>query len=1318
MKIEKLIRNLAARCSLLLAACFVAYSAMADSAVPAQWIWHPEKPQDNTTRYLRTTVEIDEPVRRAELFAAADDSAELFVNGRQIGKPFGIVAAALDFATALKSGKNVIAFKVKNFKWLGGLIVRGEIVTETGKVIPVRSSPAWRSAAMAPNDFSAPEFDDTAWSPARSQGDFSAEPWRSLTKNRTDIFREPQETPPVSQWIWFPEQVQDHSTRLFRTTVNITGKVKSAELLAAADDKAEFFLNGKPVGGAFSLKATKFNLAPLLKPGRNVLAFRVYNAAWKAGLIVRGEVFYQDGGVLKIWTDKSWKSSSEEPADWNDIPSDEQNWAPARELGPSGIEPWNQLMDTGPFRNPGASGFTAVPAAKRGRLMLDDFSDYSSWMGHPVRGAARGHNVLPYQLGFGAMPDSTRSDGGTGAIDYDFIAPGGELRFEKNSVYQATGYPEAIEFDSNPQGYECEIHFELMDRSNKAVFKTAPVRLSGDEWRRCRLELNANTVERYRDLVFPIRIRRLCFSSEKTGKGRVLLDDLAFVVDISTQPGKLAIRPQYRKLAFAPGEQVEMEFHVRNGQNLTVKPNISFEVSDLDGNLLLKDSRRIEIEPFGVSRISFAAGKYQKKGPYRIVVAADNGAGMTNFSGWFAVFEPNRQRLNRKPMWFGIEDQEIRNFSCEYELHTEWLKLLGVDLVRASLIGAQIDDVRESCFGIEQYRRMWEPLQQAGLLLLVNYAGTVPGWTGTPLASRPELLKEHLAKLAKFFAGVPEVHYVEWFNEPNLGFFNGTIEQYLASLGILYDTIKENAPQVKVATGGLVIDHSGAKKNFSRLTYQKGKYDIADFHGHENFRAYVKNVAILERWLKDAHRAGVPIGNTEAGFRSYYGGDPKLARRQAIELIQKITFTKSCNSEYYVWFMLHDYGDKYINADDSFGLVTVDNQPKPSFVAYNELIRQLANTVFAGTFELDSRLETFAFNADGEHVFVSWPRGGTADFSFLIQSDKPVTVIDMYGNSRELRPVNGFIALTAGQDPFYLRTQAAIKGQVVPLYAVKESIMTPGEQGELSLELCNFFDETVNYTLDIDGKKLSDRLLKHQKIAFDPAISIPENACPGPFSAEYQLSLRNSSGQVLFDKSIAIPCQIALPVSEKPVSIFLNRTEQVSELMFDPNSPRWSGTDDLSAEIRVSRRDKFLVIDAVVTDDDHSTPRKDAHIWQNDCLQIGIADRERTHYEFTVSGDGKGAATVWNHIGPGQNGMIGSRWDVPATVTRQGRQTLYHVEVPFEKLGLQDTAGEVFRIAFLLSDNDKGRHMRFMEYFGGIQPSKNIDLFGWAKLVK
>ncbi len=1121
-------------------------------------------------------------------------------------------------------------------------------------------------------------------------------------------------------WIWYPEKPQDNTHRAFRKTFQLDSPVKSAQLLILADDGAEVQINGspeKPLPGW--LKFNRYDVTEQIKQGKNVISIRARNGRADAGLICRFEVFTEKG-MVEINTGADWKCSTEFPENWQDVEFDDSAWKNAKRIGGANLSPWNRLVDITPFLTGTATqGAKSIPAEKQGRLMLDDFSDYSSWMGWPLKGMRPGHNVLPYQLGFGAGPDASRSDGGTGMIDYEFIQPGGLIVFEKNSVYKSPAIAEAIEFDANPQGYECEVYFELMDRSDKAMFKTMPVKIAGSEWKRYRLELNEKTVENFNTLVFPVSIRRLCFSGDKPGKGRVLLDDLCYIVDLSDGNGTITIHPEYDGLAHGLNQPVRQEYRIRNNWNRPVSNTVAIDVFDIADRKLFSTKRTVKIDAFGLARVAFDVGKFAKKGSYRTEVVVTNSLAKQVFTGWFGVFEPNNKRLNNKPMWFGLEDQGLRNFVYEEELHVGWMKMLGVDIIRGNALGNQLEWVPFTEFGYEQYQKMYQPHFDAGIDLVFSYAGDVPGWVGKPIGSKRDVFEKHMLRIAEFMNRNPGIRYFEWFNEPNLGYFRErTTEEYLETQRIFYPIFKKHAPNVKVATGGVVINHARARKDFAKRMFQENAdfYDVACYHGHEGYAAHLSSLATLDEWLAEA-KLKKPFGNSEAGARSYYT-HPDMFRLQAAELVKKISLTKSRNSEFYIWFMLHDYGDKYINADDSFGLVTVDNQPKPSFLAYNELIRQLADTEPAEPLELDARLMNYRFTHGGEDVFVCWSHGGS--FSFALRSDSPVTKIDLFGNETLLRPAGGIVFVESGTLPFYLRSlKGALSSVDSPLRVAGNAVFVPGEKGEMELELVNPYRETVSYLLQAEGVERQGRLRSGAMQRIKLPVMIPVDAEFGSKSLRCKLKLNGENGTLLLDDELSLDRNIALPVSEKQGAVVrLNRADQVREMMFDPNSPRWSGPEDLSAEIRLSRRGTTLVFDAIVIDNDHSVPGEGAYVWKNDCIQVGIANMAGDHYEFTASESGVGKAVVWNHIAPGEVGFIGSAWDVPVTVTRQENQTVYHFEVPAKQVGLNGNVGEMFRIAYLVNDTDNGRHMRFMEWGSGIQPSKNTNLFGWGKLVK
>ncbi len=1118
-------------------------------------------------------------------------------------------------------------------------------------------------------------------------------------------------------WIWSSKKAKDHSACYFRKKIKLDQAPKTVNLFVVADDVAEIKINNQPKKPiTVGLKVNKYELTKYFHKGENIFSIKVQNSAWLAGLICKLEIFTGDGKMVSIETDTSWKCSDGLSKGWEDLAFNDSSWKNAVLVSKAKNSPWRHLVNCSIFAVSAQSTLKKIPPANRGHIILDDFSDYSSWMGGPRRGVKRGHNVLPYQLGLGGGPDRSRNDGGSGMIDYDFIASDGLILMEKNAVYQNKAIPESIEFDANPQGYDCSIYFELMDRSDKKIFKTVPIKLSGKQWKRYKLKISPENIKDFDEIVFPISIRRLAFKGEKPGKGRVLIDDLRFVADLSNGKGQITVRSEYNGIAFKPNERVKLGFRIRNNWNRAVKDVVSLKVFDIDGHQVFSVRKTINVAAFDVKKVFFNAGSYSKKGPYRIDISVNNGKFNQGYVGWFGIFKPNGKRINKNTMWFGVEDQNLRNFRYEDKLHISWMKALGVDIIRGGAIGAQFGDVRGSKFGYEQYEKMFKPVLDAGIYIIFSYAGTVPWWTGHRLAAKEELFKEHIQDVAEFMGRNPGIKYFEWFNEPNLGFFHGTTDEYLRAQKMIYPIIKKYAPQVKVATGGVVIGHHDhAKKDFAERMYKENKdfYDIACYHGHEDYNSHLRNLATLDEWLSDA-KISKSFGNSEAGARSYYS-DPGMFRLQANELIKKITLTKSRNSDFYIWFMLQDYGDKYINADDSFGLINVDNQPKPSFVAYNELIRQLANTVPAKSLPLDSRITCYRFVRNNEEILVCW--GSGQKFSFPLKSNNLIVYSDAFGNEKNISSQGGIIFVEAGAMPFYLRGPLnSISPVKSPVNLLHVPVFVPGESGILNFELTNPFPEGVAFSIKVAGMERKGLIPVRKNYKFNVPVHVKKDSVYGDENIGCSLTMNSSKRKTLFNGKINVQYHIALPIrTSRPVVIDINKPEMVRELMFAPNTPRWQGIPDCSGKIKISRNKTGLVFDAVINDDDHSVPGKKAYIWQNDCVQVGIANSKGQHYEFTVSGNKDASATVWSHIGPNIHGGSGVGWNVPAEVKRVDKKTMYHFEIPFDKLGLSGRKGEVFRIALLLCDNDKGRQLRFMEWNGGIQPMKDINLFGWAK---
>ena len=1146
------------------------------------------------------------------------------------------------------------------------------------------------------------------------------------------------ELPAAPCWIW--STAQNHSTA-FRRTITLDEEVRSAIFHMACDGRALLYINGKlPFEGSNTpwlnlvvLKTQRYDLSKAFSKGENVFAVTAWPGEHGSGFICKGEIVLKSGKIVTVDSDllflafdreslrvpgeELWQSRN--PSGWNLPGGNFSHWEPAKILGSVNLAPYCNLVDTAPLQH--SDSFSLAPE-KQGRLMLDDFSDISSWIGGPRRGHAPAA-TRPVYFSFGSIPAPERDDGFCGELRFAFREKNGVAAFIKNAVYQTWSRPAAITFAADPAGRNCALSFEFEDKAGKR-FRTAEIMVNGSGWKNYKLPFDRTTVPELDRIAFPIAMRNLLFRLPEPGTGAVRLDDFAYLADVSNPRKQLEIHTEYRKLAHAPGEQIQLGFRIRNALPRPVKCRLELRIFSPEGERLHQQQTYAEIGAECVRTIRFDLDGFSRIAPYRLELSADNGSVQNTFQGWVGVFHPNGRRLNHAPMFFGIEDQEFHTAPYEAGLHVEWMKLLGVDLLRGIFMGGCAQYERNAQTGFTAFAQLWQPHFNAGLELLLDYAADVPPWTISDrkkkrdpdwhrnrMSDLPEMLAEHITDVAKFIASHPQIKYFEWLNEPDLGGFGGTADEYIASLKLIYPILKQYAPQLKVTTGGMVVTHPYGKPDFTRRVYREcnGFYDVAAFHCHDDLETYKRYQAEIETLAP-----GKPIANTEAGSRSYQSA-PQLFFTQAAMLVKKIAYAKSRGSEFYIWFMLQDYWDKYVNADDSFGLVTVDNQPKPSFLAYNELIRQLAGLAPAPVMELDPRLETLHFTGEKREVFLCWPRQDSGSFLFALRSRAEVVRTDLFGSAETIRPGNGIALLTASPLPFYLSAPpGTILPGLQPLTPAGRQSGVPGEKSLYRFILANPLPEAARIELTVKNQKLACNLESGATTRQELSLVIPADAQPGTVA---RIPARLSIGETEQSAELEIAVALPVPPAGTPVEpIHLNSAAQLTELAFDPVTPRWSGPSDLSAAIQVSHDAGKLLFDIEVHDQEHCTPFDDNQIWKNDSIQVALAPETGTPVtELTVSGTSTGSVIVWRHRAPeaAQEGY----WPVPAEIVRTPGVTRYRFAVQFTETGIPSRPGTRFRFSLLVNDNDGGKRLRLMEFCRGIENDKSSELFGQARLL-
>jgi putative heme-binding domain-containing protein len=153
---------------------FVVLLSARVGAQEAAWIWSPEHPVGQVPigdAYFRKVVQLP-LIEQARIDISADDSYELFVNGRIIGR--GEVSKTLDqyeISRKLTRGKNVIAVRVGNRSGRSaGVAIRVQIkpVGQEWRNFPTDET--WKSSLDAPAMWPSVGFNDANWKSSKILG--------------------------------------------------------------------------------------------------------------------------------------------------------------------------------------------------------------------------------------------------------------------------------------------------------------------------------------------------------------------------------------------------------------------------------------------------------------------------------------------------------------------------------------------------------------------------------------------------------------------------------------------------------------------------------------------------------------------------------------------------------------------------------------------------------------------------------------------------------------------------------------------------------------------------------------------------------------------------------------------------------------------------------------------------------------------------------------------------------------------------------------------------------------------------------------------
>jgi hypothetical protein len=412
----------------------------------------------------------------------------------------------------------------------------------------------------------------------------------------------------------------------------------------------------------------------------------------------------------------------------------------------------------------------------------------------------------------------------------------------------------------------------------------------------------------------------------------------------------------------------------------------------------------------------------------------------------------------------------VHIFDMNLTLGTQLVDM-GAQWVRTRLNWGRIEPVNTDPenydwqTGLErQLRHMADGGVNIVLTLMDNpdWAATNPGGP-VDKVDMDELIEFMVAAVERYSAPPYEVKYWEFYNEPdngvashgeagNVGYFGHQPEAYVALLQAVYEPIKAVDPEAQITFGGIAYDNfddpGGGPfvKTFLDEVLANGGgdyFDVMNFHYYPAFAWYWEGevpgaIDILAKYsyIRDklaSYGVHKPFVCTEA---SKWSADipPGGVEAQSRYVAQMFSRSMAAGFHFTTWWTFYDIG----GGTDTTGLLDADFEPKPAYLAYQTLDRQLGGAAYVRTWtEAETGapamvVEVYEFEPG---LGVTWPDGAARILAAWTNDETEHTLVvpvaslvqvDKYGGETQVYDgddgqVDGLIHLALGPSPVYLR---------------------------------------------------------------------------------------------------------------------------------------------------------------------------------------------------------------------------------------------------------------------------------------------------------
>jgi len=451
----------------------------------------------------------------------------------------------------------------------------------------------------------------------------------------------------------------------------------------------------------------------------------------------------------------------------------------------------------------------------------------------------------------------------------------------------------------------------------------------------------------------------------------------------------------------------------------------------------------------------------------------------------------------------------------------------------------------------------------AGLKRTVTYPGRADSW------------RRYVHAVAERYRG--KIPYWEIWNEPDIrSFFNGTTQEYVQLLKAAYMELKEVDPKNVVLTGGFAravprpADAEGrGDLHRDAIAAAQGFFDVHAFHRHGMFPDFQRDVDGPVAEIRAQMRGPKPFWFNETAMHSTMIGE----REQARVLFKKMAFARSRGAMGYTWFNLVERANFPVgSAERHYGAMLPDLQPKPVYVAYNELVRQLQGKAFVSSLDLGPGRWAFLFQGAGESVLLVWKENISASDELwaLATPATKVAEVDLMGVEQARRVVDGVAIIAVTKEPRFW----VVRGGDAPVLAgrVLGAVKSDGSPGTVVVK--NPWSQSLEFKLGAESVSVAPGAAK------ELAVSAA--------SVSYELAQAGLKGELVLPVSSVLRIPPG-PAGRREADIVLDQVAHVTNVYeADPGRAAlsWKGPSDASAKVWLSlNRSRQLQVRVELSDD-------------------------------------------------------------------------------------------------------------------------------------